>query len=86
MYANALKVIPYTLAKNVGLKPIKIMMESRKVHAKGNNGSSIDVKDGCISDMYAKNVIQLLLVTTSVIKLAHVHDSEGETRFCVSVV
>jgi chaperonin GroEL (HSP60 family) len=32
--------------------------------------AGIDVKVRCISDMYAKNVTQPLLVTTSVIKLA----------------
>jgi hypothetical protein len=69
-YVDSLEVIPYTLAKNAGLKPIKIVMELRKVHATGNVRAGSDVKDECISDMYAKNVIQPLLVTTSAIKLA----------------
>ncbi|KAL3761968.1 hypothetical protein ACHAW5_006674 [Stephanodiscus triporus] len=69
-YADALEVIPYTLAENAGLKPIEIVTELRKAHAEGNVGAGIDVKDGCISDMYAKNVIQQLLVKTSMIKLA----------------
>ncbi len=68
--ADALEMIPYTLAENMGLKPIKIVMELRKKHADGNVGAGIDINDGCISNMYAKNVIQPLLVTTSVIKLA----------------
>lgn len=70
MYADALEVIPNTLAENVGLKPIEIVTELRKAHAEGNVGAGIDVKNGCISDMYAKNVIQPLLVTTFAIKLA----------------
>ena len=61
-YADALEVIPYTLAENAGLKPIEIVTELRKAHTEGNVGAGIDVKDGCISDMYAKNVIQPLLV------------------------
>ena len=70
-YADTLEeVIPYTLAENAGLKPIEIVTELRKAHAEGNVGAGIDVKDGCISDMYAKNVIQPFLVTTSAIKLA----------------
>ena len=69
-YADALEVIPYTLAENAGLKPIEIVTELRKAHAEGDKGAGIDVKKGCISDMYAKNVIQPLLVTTSAIKLA----------------
>jgi len=69
-YADALEVIPYTLAENAGLRPIEIVTELRKTHAEGRVGAGIDVKDGCISDMYAKGVIQPLLVTTSAIKLA----------------
>ncbi|KAL3763851.1 hypothetical protein ACHAWU_006243 [Discostella pseudostelligera] len=69
-YADALEVIPYTLAENAGLKPIEIVTALRKAHAEGNIGAGIDVKKGCISDMYKKNVVQPLLVTTSAIKLA----------------
>ncbi|KAL7429424.1 hypothetical protein ACHAXM_001683 [Skeletonema potamos] len=69
-YADALEVIPYTLAENAGLKPIDIVTELRKAHAEGIVGAGIDVKKGRISDMYEMNVIQPLLVTTSAIKLA----------------
>lgn len=69
-YADALEVIPYTLAENAGLKPIEIVTALRKAHAEGNIGAGIDVKKGCISDMYKNNVVQPLLVTTSAIKLA----------------
>ncbi|KAL7427181.1 hypothetical protein ACHAXH_000567 [Discostella pseudostelligera] len=69
-YADALEVIPYTLAENAGLKPIEIVTALRKAHAEGNIGAGIDVKKGCISDMYKMNVVQPLLVTTSAIKLA----------------
>jgi T-complex protein 1 subunit delta len=68
-YADILEVILYTLAENTRLKPIEIMMELRKVHAKGNFMANIDAKVRCISDMFAKNVSQPLLVMTSVIKL-----------------
>merc|ERR1712238_140942 len=69
-YADAMEVVPYTLAENAGLKPIEIVTELRKAHAEGSMGAGIDVKKGCISNMYDKNVIQPLLVTTSAIKLA----------------
>jgi T-complex protein 1 subunit delta len=70
MDTTGMDVISYTLAENAGLKPIEIVTELRKAHAEGNVGAGIDVKDGCISDMYTKNVFQPLLVTTSAIKLA----------------
>ena len=69
-YADALEVIPYTLAENAGMKPIHIVTELRKNHAEGNTGAGIDVKKGCVSDMYASNVLQPLLVSTSAITLA----------------
>ena len=46
------------------------MTELRKAHAEESVVVGIDVKVGCISDMYAKNVIHPLLVMTSAIKLA----------------
>ena len=69
-YADALEVIPYTLAENAGLKPIEIVTELRKAHAEGTMGAGIDVKHGSIANMYDQHVIQPLLVTTSAIKLA----------------
>jgi len=69
-YADALEVIPYTLAENAGMKPIHIVTELRKNHAEGNTAAGIDVKKSCVSDMYASNVLQPLLVSTSAITLA----------------
>jgi len=34
-YADALEVIPYTLAENAGLNPITIVTELRNKHIKG---------------------------------------------------
>lgn len=69
-YAEALEVIPYTLAENAGLKPIDIVTELRKSHAEGMASAGIEVKKGKVADMYESHVIQPLLVTTSAIKLA----------------
>jgi len=59
-----------TLAENAGMKPIEVVTELRAQHAAGVNGAGIDVKKGKVSDMYAMNVVQPLLVSTSAIKLA----------------
>ena len=69
-FADALEVIPYTLAENAGMKPIEVVTELRKQHAEGVNGAGINVKKGIVSDMYALNVVQPLLVSTSAIQLA----------------
>ena len=65
-YAEALEVIPYTLAENAGLHPIQIVTELRKQHALGNNHCGINVKKGKIADMREANVWQPLLVSISV--------------------
>ena len=69
-YAEALEVIPYTLAENAGLHPIQIVTELRKQHALGNNHCGINVKKGLIADMREANVWQPLLVSISAMKLA----------------
>lgn len=69
-YADALEVIPYTLAENAGMKPIEVVTELRKQHAEGIKGAGINVKKGKVTDMYDINVIQPLLVSTSALQLA----------------
>ena len=69
-FADALEVIPYTLAENAGLKPVEIVTELRNKHKKGEKNAGINVKKGTISDMLAEKVIQPSLVTISALKLA----------------
>jgi len=69
-FADALEVIPYTLAENAGMKPINVVTELRAAHSNGMVGAGINVKRGKVSDMYELNVVQPLLVTTSAIRLA----------------
>lgn len=69
-FADALEVIPYTLAENAGMKPIEIVTQLRKQHADGKTGAGINVKKSAVTDMYEINVLQPLLVSTSAISLA----------------
>jgi len=69
-YAEAMEVVPYTLAENAGLNPIDIVTELRKAHVDGKENAGIDVRKNCISDMAEQEVIQPLLVNTSAITLA----------------
>jgi T-complex protein 1 subunit delta len=69
-YAKALEVIPYTLAENAGLNPIKIVTDLRNKHAQGQKYTGINVKKGKVTDIREENVLQPLLVTISAIKLA----------------
>lgn len=43
-YAEALEIIPYTLAENAGLNPIGIVTELRNRHANGEKTSGINVR------------------------------------------
>ncbi|KAI9227217.1 MAG: T-complex protein 1 subunit delta [Piptocephalis tieghemiana] len=69
-YAEALEVIPTTLAENAGLNPIYIVTELRNRHAKGEITSGINVRKGTITNILEENVVQPLLVSTSAIELA----------------
>jgi len=69
-YAEALEVIPYTLAENAGLNPIQIVTELRNLHANGAPYHGINVKKGTITDMRDEKVVQPLLVTSSALNLA----------------
>lgn len=83
-FAEALEIIPTTLAENAGLNPIAIVTELRNKHAKGDKLAGINVKKVCalavtldtaesqgiISNILAENVVQPLLVSTSALELA----------------
>jgi T-complex protein 1 subunit delta len=69
-YAEALEVIPFTLAENAGLNPINMVTELRNKHSQGEKHHGINVKKGEISNMFTENVIQPSLVTSSALKLA----------------
>jgi T-complex protein 1 subunit delta len=69
-FAEALEIIPYTLAENAGMNPIKIVTELRNRHAQGDTYAGINVKEGCIDDMWNLKIVQPLLVNTSEISLS----------------
>lgn len=69
-FAEALEIIPYTLAENAGINPIRIVTELRNRHASGEFSAGIDVRQGEIADMWKEHVIQPMLVNTSEITLA----------------
>jgi T-complex protein 1 subunit delta len=69
-FAEALEIIPYTLAENAGLNPISIVTELRNKHIQGEINTGINVKKGIVSDILKENVLQPLLVSTSAINLA----------------
>lgn len=69
-FAEALEIIPYTLAENAGMNPIGIVTELRNRHNEGDFSAGINVRNGVISDMWKENIVQPLLVNTSEISLS----------------
>ncbi|KAK7103221.1 T-complex protein 1 subunit delta-like [Littorina saxatilis] len=76
-FAEALEIIPFTLAENAGLNPISTVTDLRTRHAQGELTAGINVRKGAITNILEENVLQPLLVSTSVITLA------SETVRCI---
>ncbi|MDD3621295.1 MAG: thermosome subunit alpha [Methanofollis sp.] len=69
-FANALEIIPRTLAENAGLDPIDTLVELRAAHEKGQKSAGLDVYTGKADDMEAKGVVEPLRVKTQAISSA----------------
>lgn len=69
-YANALDVVPYTLAENAGLNAVEIVTELRRRHAAGESSAGINVKRGAVTNISDENVVMPYLVFSSALSLA----------------
>lgn len=69
-FADALEVIPRTLAENAGLDPIDMLVELRSQHEKGNKNAGLDVFTGTVIEMLANGVVEPLRVKTQAINSA----------------
>jgi T-complex protein 1 subunit delta len=54
-YAEALEVIPITLAENAGLNPIAIVTELRNRHALGERNAGINVRKVSVSQVFVRH-------------------------------
>jgi len=69
-FAEALEIIPFTLAENAGLSPIQTVTELRQRHAAGDKMAGINVRKGAVTNILEESVLQPLLVTSSALTLA----------------
>ena len=70
-FADAIEIIPKTLAENAGLKSIDIIVELRAAHEKANGQyKGINVFEGKIMDSVEKGVIEPSVVKIQAIKSA----------------
>jgi len=70
LFAEALELVPYTLAENAGMQPVEIVTQLRAAHAKGQKYAGINVRKAAVTDIYEEKVVQPLLVSQSCIKMA----------------
>lgn len=68
-FANAMDIIPRTLAENAGLDPIDMLVELRSQHEKGIKSAGIMPK-GKVGDMWKMNVVEPLRVKTQAVSSA----------------
>lgn len=69
-FAEALEVIPRTLAENAGLDPIDMLMDLRAQHEKGVKTAGLNVYTGEVIDMWEAGVVEPLRVKTQAINAA----------------
>ncbi|MBN1156803.1 TCP-1/cpn60 chaperonin family protein [Candidatus Woesearchaeota archaeon] len=69
-FANAIEVIPRTLAENSGLDPIDVLTEMKAAHDKGEKWAGINVFTGKIMDSWKAGVIEPLKIKTQAVSSA----------------
>ncbi|MDG6905298.1 MAG: TCP-1/cpn60 chaperonin family protein [Nitrososphaerota archaeon] len=69
-FADALEVIPLTLAGNAGMDPIDTQVDFRAKHGQGKKWFGINVRSGKVSDMLGDDVVEPLAVKEQIIRAA----------------
>ncbi|UCD92363.1 MAG: TCP-1/cpn60 chaperonin family protein [Methanobacteriota archaeon] len=69
-FADAMEVVPRTLAENAGLDPIDTLIELRKAHKKGKRHAGINVHAGGLMDMKREHVLEPIRVGRQAIESA----------------
>jgi chaperonin GroEL (HSP60 family) len=69
-FAEALEIIPLTLAENAGMDVINTMTELRAKHAEGGLWYGVDAKSRKVRDSYKEHVIEPLVVKKQMLKAA----------------
>ena len=69
-FADALEVIPITLAENAGLDPIDTLTELKASHEKGEKWAGLNVYTGKVMNAWSEGVLEPLKIKTQAIKSA----------------
>ena len=66
-FAEAMEVIPKTLAENAGLDPIDVITDLKAAHDKGKKWAGINVFTGKVMDAWKEGVIEPLKIKTQAV-------------------
>ncbi len=66
-FAEALEVIPLTIAENAGMDPIDTMITLRAKQSQGQKWTGIDARKTKIADMYSQDIVEPLVVKEQII-------------------
>jgi chaperonin GroEL (HSP60 family) len=69
-YAEALEVIPLTIAENAGMDPIDTIANLRAKQSSGRRWAGINAKEGKIDDMFSLNIVEPVSVKEQISKSA----------------
>jgi thermosome len=70
-FANAMEIVPKTLAENAGLEPIDVIVDLRAAHEKQDGQlMGVNVFNGKVENTYNKGVVEPLVVKEQAIKSA----------------
>jgi len=69
-FADAVEIIPRTLAENAGLDAINALVDLRSAHEKGGKTMGLNLDTGKVFDAWKGNVIEPLLVKTQALRSA----------------
>ncbi len=69
-FADAMEIIPRTLAESAGLDAIDILVELRAKHDKGDLNAGVLVLEGGVGDMWKRGIVEPLKIKTQAVKSA----------------
>jgi thermosome len=69
-YAEALEIIPLTIAENAGMDPIDTMAKLRAKQSQGRKWTGIDARNTKIADMLSIDIVEPIVVKEQIIKSA----------------
>ena len=69
-FAEALEVIPLSLAENAGMDPIDTLTELRSKQSKGSKWTGVDVRNAKVADISKLDIVEPLVVKEQIIKSA----------------